>query len=101
MCQTKHSNGLGGFFYDCHAPYAASETTSQLAQKAADAFGAGADVFALCGGDCLGRQVGTTCAIWCYGLSTYRGHATSGVASCASAAGSLCLAFQGSTPTWQ
>lgn len=97
-CQVPHSNGLGGSFFDCHALYAPAETTLQLAQKAADAWNAGSDYFGLCGGDCVGRQTATSCAIWCYGLSTYRGRVTSGATPVCTG---LCANFIGATPTWQ
>lgn len=63
-CQTKHSNGLGGFYYDC-SPLLTY--TRDAAVRAADAWNAGSGEYDLfCAGSCYARQTASQCAVWCY-----------------------------------
>jgi hypothetical protein len=70
-------NGVGGVFYDCHAPYEPAETTLALARTAADAWSAGTELTAFCDGHCVARQTTSQpgqCGVWCYGESSLAGH---------------------------
>jgi hypothetical protein len=74
-CETPHSNGLGGSYFDCNALYAPAQTTHAAALGAADSWNAGTtyDGTTSCGTYCIGRQTATQCAVWCYGLSPVAG----------------------------
>jgi len=99
-CQTKHSNGLGGFWFDCNPLYTSpSTTTLAAATAAANSWASGTDFPGLCDGSCLGRQTPTSCSVWCFGGSAFSGHVTTGATiNCPG----LCNAFlTGSTPIWQ
>jgi hypothetical protein len=61
---TKHDNGLGNNYFDC-APIGTMNLTQATA--AANAWGTSGATSAQCGDSlCVGRTVGSKCALWCY-----------------------------------
>jgi hypothetical protein len=70
-CQTAHSNGLGGTFYDCNPIYGSSNpSTVVAATAAANSWAPGAPVntsFTGCGATCVSVPRASECAVCCYG----------------------------------
>lgn len=94
-CQTKHSNGLGGFYWDC-SPLGAPWTLAD-AVLAADAWATGTDVnmsLTACPTSCYGRVSSGTgrCAIWCYDGSSFPGRVRED---------SLCICPTDLNPAWE
>lgn len=105
-CQTEHSNGLGGKFLDCSAPYSAtSRWTEAAATAAALSWSASGTAYpGLCDAQCIARQTTSQCAVWCWGSSPNAGRVAlrSADINCTAA----CSAFIGPTAgttvaTWQ
>lgn len=93
-CQKKHSNGLGGFYWDC-SPLGAPWTYAD-AVLAADAWAVGGAVdmaLTACPTNCYGRisTASGRCAIWCFDGSSFPGRVNEDT---------LCICPTDLDPTW-
>ncbi len=75
MCQTQHSNGVGGSFYDCLPLFTYNGTQAQAAATAWEPGGMAVPGPTLgCGSlSCLGWQTAHSCGVWCYGSDILQG----------------------------